>query len=282
MQDNIENNDDIYRRIFIKSSSLMILMVQIYMIFLANGINPADFTFIKNDVLRSVLQFSVQIIGFAIINLIIYTCFSQLEKRKWLKNNKHKWLNGEWLHIHDKKNIRIGTVTIEQNYYDIKVKGINMAPNVAELSGYKRTSWKYLSTRLYPPSLTGIEFFGCYAAKKATGEINQGIHIFDDIISNQSGYPIKLIGNFSDTFKLIDEKVSNINDKMGALYFFKMTPKIKSYIYDETGINYSKLENIIYEKELADEEYVKELKKVINSYNYSTEKSTIANAASPH
>lgn len=264
--DDLKDDFGVYKGIFVISSALMIFLVQIYLIFISNGVDILNFKNIQNVVLRIVLQVIIQIIGFSFVNVLVFWIVFKVKEKIWIFKHKNMWFKGEWLHIHDKKNVRIGKVTIKQKFFKIEADASNLSPNIS--NNTKITNWYYQSSQLYPKGLPGIEFVGSYVADDQENETYKlGIHIFDSM-SCINGYPSKLTGRFSDTFKIYEEKAQDGVDKKGLIYFFKVTPRIRNCIYDNNEINYEKLANIVHNDSLKNEGFVIKLKEVLEKHGY--------------
>ncbi len=264
---NIKDDYEIYKDIFMASSALMILVMQLYVLCVANGWDPASFAWIENRALSIILQIVVQVIGFAGINVFIFWCVFKIKERAWICQNKHKMLQGQWLHIHDKDNVRIGIVTIHQRFSAVDVKAFNIAPKSDKIGDSGRTNWEYLNARIYPPELSGIEFFGCYVSRKKNGTINQGIHIFDTVDVDANGFPVRMTGSFCDTFRVAEEKVEDIQDRKGQITMYKITPALHKAIYGAGGIKYEALAAIADNQTCADEPFVQALQEVIHKHS---------------
>ena len=265
--ENIQDDYGIYKDIFMASSAIMILVMQLYVLCVANGWDPVSFAWVESRALSIILQIVTQVIGFAGINVFIFWCVFKIKERQWIKDNRQKMLQGRWLHIHDKDNVRIGVVTVHQRFSAVDVRAFNIAPKAPGISDSGRTKWEYLNARIYPPELSGIEFFGCYVSRKKDGTINQGVHIFDTVDVDADGYPTRMMGSFCDTFRVAEEKVMDIRDRKGQIVMYKMTPALEKAIYGSGGINYEALAAIADDPNCADEPFVQALRSVIDKYS---------------
>ena len=90
-----------------------------------------------------------------------------------------------------------------------------------------------------------------------------GVHQIDSIDINESidMYPYMMSGKFCDTVKNSGKKIININDNIGEIYFYKMTPAIKNYL--SQGEKEEQLKNILNEKSLESELFVKKLNSIV-------------------
>lgn len=270
--ENIKDDYEIYKDIFIASSAIMIMVMQIYVLCISNGLDLVNFSWIENRVMSVVVQILVQMIGFGVINVFIFWIVFKIKEGKWIRANKQKMLQGQWLHIHDKDNVRIGIVTIHQRFSAVDVKAFNIAPKVNGIADSGRTNWEYLNARIYPPELSGIEFFGCYVSRKKNGTINQGIHVFDAVDVDASGFPVRMQGSFCDTFRIAEEKVTDIQDRKGHITMFKMTPTLRKVLYGVGGINYEVLADIVNHPECVNEPFVMTLRDILQKIGTKIEK----------
>ena len=252
---NINDKDfEVYKRVFMISSSVMLILLQIFVILVSNGIDVANFPFIKNSMIRVILQFSIQIVFFSLISVIVYHIVLKIEEALWINSHRAYWLQGIWLHIHEKPNVRVGVVDIKQKFYYLEVHGENIRPNLTRVTEIRRTNWDYIDTKF---DLTKhIEFVGNYTAMKYNSDDpNYGAHIFNNVDKDKDGWPIAMYGKFGDIFKINLENIDK-TDKAGGIYFFKLNDKIKKYIESDNRIDYMKLSNILSIDELKDEPYV--------------------------
>ena len=67
---------DVYKKIFTMSASILIVILQVFVFLISNGVDIVDFSYIDNAMLRIVLQFMVQIVFFGVIGAVIF--FSQI------------------------------------------------------------------------------------------------------------------------------------------------------------------------------------------------------------
>ena len=182
----------------------------------------------------------------------------------WKKIHSEVYYEGMWLHIHEKDPVRIGTVKITQNFYDLSAEAVNVGVNCKEdeISDTK-TNWSYYNAIVDPGGKEGrkgdVRIAGCYIAhKKGSNIYNHGIHLFDDD-DPDNGTPYLLKGKFSDVLSL-EGVEKNISNKTGKIYLIKMSPAIADYICINGRIDFVKLSNIMEEKSLQDELYISMLK----------------------
>lgn len=265
--DNIYTEESSYGHIFDKATIILIAIVDICILLVSNGCD-FDFEFIQSSFLKLVLQIIFQVILVNCGNFLILFLVTCYEKQKWIKNNKNKWIQGEWLHIHEKPDIRIGVVNIKQKFSNIEVKAINISPNCEGVRHKKETSWTYTTSKLFPKELQsiGIEMVGCYTAyehKNFSGTKKQGVHIFDIFRYNSEQYPKEIIGYFNDTVSLKNGNIENIEDKIGMIYMYRVNDNLKEYLTNDGSISLNRLTNVLDIDELEKEDFVIRLKKVI-------------------
>lgn len=270
--DEMSGDHEIYKEVFETTMAVMSLITALYLLLVGNGIDPvsvvaaflAGLIPTSTDVIAAVIEGGMEIAGFFGIQSMVYKAALKHKETEWAKGHKEQLLQGKWLHIHDKGNVRIGVVEIEQNFTQLKVKGFNINPLDPHVANKGRTNWSYITCKLYPRELTSIEFFGSYAARKSDGTINQGIHIFHTMdVSAETGLPVYLNGNFCDSFRVGESTVADINDRKGEIHLFRMTPALEEVIYNKKGINYECLGDILHQEGLEDEPFIQTLKRVV-------------------
>jgi len=265
--DKIENEDFAnHKKVFLVSSGIMLAILQLFIILISNGIDIVNFVFIKNAILRVIMQFSIQIMFFGFVSAIVYNIVFKLEEIIWIKCHRNWWLQGQWLHIHDKANVRIGVVNIKQQFSVIEVHGENISPNQKTQMQLNKTKWDYIDTKF---DLTDkIEFVGNYTAMKSNDEQNYGVHIFNDVQLNKDGYPVSMHGKFGDAFKIQMANVEKIKeDKAGEIYLFRLNDTLRRYLECDIGIDLIKLSNITSIPNLRGEKYVQTLEEVLEKHS---------------
>lgn len=251
-------DDKIYKQIFLLSSGIMMFLLTIYFVFLNYGFDFLSIDFIKNETLKIIADVLIQFLGTVGINVCIYGLVYKFFEFRWKKDNKDIYIKGEWLTIHNKENVRIGVANIQQSFKTIKAEAYNISPNVDGIKQKPKSNWEYSCVSLSPQQLVGIRFLGCYISKKDSESI-MGVHQIDliDINENIDKYPYMMSGKFCDTVKNSGKKLINVNDNIGEIYFYKMTPEIKKYL--SQGEKEVQLKNILNEKSLENELFVKKL-----------------------
>lgn len=237
--DNVPGDHSIYKEVFSTSAKIISLGVALDLILTNNGFDLSQLLIngiigllpLPTEIIRAAVEMLLEVGGFFIGSSIVYEQVLRHRQRVWIKNNKQLMLRGKWLHIHEKGNVRTGIVTIKQRFTTLDVKGFNVNPLAPGVGNVGRTKWSYMACRLFPTEMTGIEFFGTYAARRHGGQVKQGIHIFDTMqLDEETGMPVYLHGSFSDAFKISNEKVDDINDGKGDIYLFRMTPALDAFL----------------------------------------------------
>lgn len=219
--------NDIYKRIFLTSSLSILVLVQLYATFLSNGIDWFNFSNVENAFTRMFLQFLINVVGFGMINILVYSVVYKIEKLMWKESNKKIWIDGVWIHIHDKEKPRIGVVTIKQSFLDIKVKAINTYPIECKISdGKSNTEWWYITNEFFHNEKSDSQLFACYRAHAKGGSVdNLGIHTLNIETDEYHGYADYMHGTFTDAFKLDEGSVTDVSDKTGILYMYKIADR---------------------------------------------------------
>lgn len=245
------------------SVSILLIIFQAYLMFALSGIDLLNFSMIQNIVTRYCVQVLVQLLIFTFLYAVIHITVKELYFLIWKHNNKSIWLEGKWLHIHVKNNIRVGTVEIKQYFNEIGGIGHNISIDSADK---KDTTWSYVTGRVEDINGAG-DFVAYYAATKVgSSSTRNGVHVLSLESSNQKNkYTPQLLGIFSDTYdKELDSiNIVNVGEHSGGLFFFRMSNKCKNYLYDENGFSYSKLSTLHTKDEFADEPYVIKLKEIL-------------------
>ena len=255
--DNVGKNNIIYQEIFASACSVFLVLIQLYIVFISKGIDILGFNQIRNTILKILISSLCQILFLGFIYLLIYRIVYTIKSFLWINRNKEIWIKGIWLHIHIKKNIRIGYVDIKQNFYSISAKGQNVGfPDTDHIHNF--TDWKYYMAQVADDP-TARDFIGCYSANKHDiTEQNDGIHMLSVEKKSTDGFPTYMRGQFKDTFAVTDYKLEAIDtlDHSGKLLLYKPSKKCLDYLFTEDGFSYDRLSNIINVKDLSSEPFV--------------------------
>ena len=210
--------------------AIVLALVDAYIAILPDLQAPETFlSIIENQTIRKLILWGVQFVVLGVGSTIVYFFVDLVYTLWWRIKNKSIWFNGTWYHIHDKENVRVGTVKIKQKFYDLEVTAIN---HDVSKEGEK-TTWKYIGHQL-PCDSNGQSFIGCYSAVR-TQYTKYGFHILSTVATNHWGTPIMLKGEFGDALNLSEykndsQKNKNVYDKMGELYLYKATFSLKNFV----------------------------------------------------
>ncbi len=260
--DKIGINSEIYKSIFFATNTIFLIIFEIYIMLAFNGINILNFESISNDTLRIILQILAQIISFSAIYAILHKIVFKIKSLIWIKQNKEIWLQGIWLHVHEKKDIRVGIVKIKQNFYEIEAQAQNINPSMVDND--KITDWYYSMARV---SLNEKDesFVGYYKTHKHdVSENNDGMHRLI-VTSRKNGYPCIMRGNFYDTVHPNNNEYE-IKDHCGKLTFFKPSKECLKALNDNSSM-LKAVQNLPNDYRFKGEEYVVHLKNTIEKYN---------------
>lgn len=219
-------------------------IVSIYLIISMNGWDPiADFNHMLSTAIPSGFgQIVIQIIASFLTADLLYKLIHHLVTYKhcldWRSANKNIWVKGLWLHIHDKKKVRVGVVDIDQDFYSIKVEGYNVSPKAYNMD---ESRWRHLLGRIVQ---TGNQYtiYGYYENKHGFDGTKGGMHEFDILNTKDDKYPMQMKGFFRD---LINSKGQDIANSVGEIFLFRLTeatPYYHKIIDNESGlISYDRL-----------------------------------------
>ena len=121
-----------------------------------------------------------------------------------------------------KKEIRVGTVEIRQNFNTINAKGHNIRPKTAESeTPPKETTWFYTLCKVVDDD-SARDFIGCYQASNISQQTTKdGIHVMQIIgCDSKTGFANRMVGVFRDTVRISPDSVVDIGNQAGQLYFF--------------------------------------------------------------
>lgn len=254
---------DTYKGIFLGACALMTLYFTIQDIIDSFISNLKELN--ADTIINSLFDGVMAVVEYFSPPAIIFACLLGLHYLWWNLTHKYMKIAGKWLHVHEKENIRIGVVDFDQNFSSVSVsEAINISPAEVEDSG--TTKWGYTTARLYPQDLPGVEFIATYYSRKANGGTNTGTHIFDSVNLDGKGLPVSMIGKFCDTFEVVHDNI-DIADKRGNIYLYRMSKKVRKYLYGDNGFDENKLRSLISDPEFAEEDFVKKVKDVIAHQN---------------
>lgn len=243
----MDRQTDHEKNIALTTIALLLFFVDAYMALISNSGLYDMLNFIQNDLARDAALWIIQYLFMGFSATVVYAAVNFVYKFIWRKKNKKYWYDGMWLHIHEKGTVRIGVVSIRQNFLDLQVSGMNVSVNT-DITELKKTAWYHIGCMIEPSGAMQDELVGCYMANR-TGEKNKyGVHIFDRV-ERPNGKPVLLSGEFGDILRDVSNADFKVSDKMGRIYMFKMPKCISSYIkckgYDEKNFDYGRLSNIL-------------------------------------
>lgn len=243
----MDKQTDHKKQIALTTTGLLLLFMDAYMALLSNSGLYNFFGFIQNELARNTAVWIVQYLFMGFSAAAVYAAVAFVYTWTWRIKNKKIWYDGLWLHIHDKGNVRIGVVAIEQNFYDLQISGTNVSVNT-DATEIKKTAWYYIGSMIEPSGAMQDELVGCYMANR-TGEKNKyGVHIFDRV-ERSAGKPEHISGEFGDILRDVDNTSFEISDKMGRIHMYRMPKCIRDYIkckgHDEKNFDYGRLSNIL-------------------------------------
>ena len=254
-----------YKKIMSISVSVLMILLQAYLMLILSGIDLFYFSKVTNIVMRYFLQIMVQLILFSTIYLVIYFTVKFLYCRYWKIKNKNIWVHGIWLHIHIKNEIRIGTVEIQQDFNTINATGYNI-----NLYGEKQkeTTWSYILGEIKDEP-NARDFIGYYEATKfETQKKIDGVHILKlESTTQKNKYTTRMNGVFRDTFIVEKNAQIDIGDHAGKLFFFRPSNECLKYLYDGNEFRYDRLVKLHKREEFANEQFVIKLKEELKQLN---------------
>ncbi len=258
--DETDASRQIYKNTAIAALVFLLTLIQIYVSLSARE-RLWSFLAIGNQTLLEIVKGILDWLVFGVLYTVIFAVIHFFYRAQWIHKNKNIYIRGKWLHIHKKDELRIGVVDFTQDYYTVGASGENVTPN---LEGHyipqKRTKWKYMLGQVRSDN-TARDFIACYTATKTdTAVSNDGMHMLT-ISLDKEGYPVKMDGRFSDTFRVSDTEI-NPDNHHGQLYMFRMSKEVERYLYNGNGLDYENLENLCNEEKFQKEPFVRELKKL--------------------
>lgn len=233
-----------HRKIGQTTGKYFMTVVSIYLIISMNGWNPiADFNSFLSEMIPSGFgQIVVQIITMFLSADLLYKIIQHFVTYKhcleWRSANKNIWVKGLWLHIHDKKKVRVGVVDIDQDFYSITVEGYNVSPKSYNMD---ESRWTHLLGRIVKTD-NQHTIYGYYENKHGFDGTKGGMHEFDILNTSNNQYPIQMKGFFRD---LINSKGQDISNSVGEIFLYRLTEETPYYhkiIDNKSGlISYDRL-----------------------------------------
>ena len=243
----MDKQKDHKKQIALTTTGLLLLFMDAYMALLSNSGLYDFFAFIQNELARNTAVWIVQYLFMGFSAAAVYAVVAFVYTWTWRLKNKKIWYDGLWLHIHDKGNVRIGVVAIEQNFYDLQISGTNVSVNT-DTTEIKKTAWYYIGSMIEPSGAMQDELVGCYMANRAGEKNKYGVHIFDRV-ERSAGMPEHICGEFGDILRDVNNTSFEVSDKMGKIHMYRMPKSIRDYIkckgHDEKNFDYGRLSNIL-------------------------------------
>lgn len=256
--DSISSTANEHKKIAKEAGAQFMTAVTIYMMFSVNGWDPITYIseYITQWIPNNFGQILVQVLAMFFtateVYQWIYKRVEQKHYRIWKNNQKNLWVKGVWLHVHDKKKVRVGDVIIQQDFYTIGVTGHNVGvPQAFSLQEVEDSSldyakWEYQMAKIFNhASGDNHTLKGYYENGRARGQTKDGMHIFDNIEGNNPTY---MEGRFGDVVIEGEQEVAN---SVGELYLYRLSKDCPyySYIIDkkEQNVNYHQLVLLINE-----------------------------------
>ena len=246
----ISSTAERYTAIADQTGNIYMVLVSLYLMFSVNGWDPISYVsglitqWIPNNFGQILVQVCVMFITAKVVYDVIYEWIKQEHFRIWLEENKDIYIDGTWLHIHDKEKVRTGDVIISQDFYTISVDGHNIAlPNVETQShitieNLDESDWNYTMAKIVDDEGENT-LHGYYASTHGTNK-KTGVHTLT--FTSVKGFPIFMSGTFHD---LVEAKEQKKTDALGDLRLYKLTEDCFYYDQivdiDKGRVNYKKL-----------------------------------------
>lgn len=243
----MDKQTDHKKNIALSTVALLLFFVDAYMALIANSGLYNMLDFIQNDLARDAAVWLIQYLFLGFSATVVYAVVAFVYTWIWKIKNKNIWYDGMWLHIHDKGNVRIGVVSIQQNFFELQINGMNVSVN-SDPTVLKKTAWYYIGCMIEPSGAMQDELVGCYMANRSGEKNKYGVHIFDRV-ERSAGKPEHICGEFGDILRDVSNASFEISDKMGKIHMYRMPKCIRSYIkckgHDEKNFDYGRLSNIL-------------------------------------
>ncbi len=247
--------------IYFDAWAVVSLLLSIYVIFLKNQVFGKEG--LVRNLLYSIFQYSVveDLWDFLLENILLgFICsrilrwVQNIKEKKWIRENSVEWIQGKWLHIHDKNNnsVRVGWVDIKQNYDNISAKSMNFDAEKMSVSHKEdetpvnwkinTTEWSYVSAQINDETAKNkllLQAF-YYAEKKDEDgnvkEENNGMHsLMIDLNDSKMHEPVFMHGFFGDVNSLEREKNDNTYLSCGRIWMYRMTKELEEKLYNKDG-----------------------------------------------
>ena len=263
-----------FQSIYTQATGVLVFVLVIYSFLLKYDIvGPTGY--FRKTVFKDLFSIEIFSDTFDLIveNVILTVLFIQLllvirflNQKLWIKNNKNIWVNGFWLHIHEKNDstIRVGYVKLTQSFDSINAEAENYdAFDI--LNPDKRTSWGYYNAQIDNQQLRGF-----YHSVKANQKKNSGMHCLD-IVKRRYDYPTEMRGYFGDNYILDSDKISDIQEHKqhcGRLTLIRMTKEQEEFLVENGCVSSDKLHEMFNNPKFAKDEYVKRYHRFVSRTNW--------------
>lgn len=226
---NISSTSIEHQAISKKTATYFMMAVTFYMMFSSSGWDPLTAfcnmitASIPNTFAQILTQVITTVLTSGLLYVIIYERVQANHIGKWKKQHKDHWIKGTWLHVHDKPNVRIGDVIIDQDFFTLAVDGHNVCvPQIRlfeEITKEKldEADWKYSMAKLVSQNNNEYQLTGYYDNSHGKGHSKDGMHLLD--ITKVSGYPIFMHGTFGD---VVTEDKQEIKNSVGQLRLYRL------------------------------------------------------------
>lgn len=196
----LKENEKIIKNIHNWSAVVVIALTPLIDFFQSNIIST------DNKLIKFIFIIFFSIILCGLYELICFFCEMFYKKIYMKKKYPEHDITGKWYHYHyieDNNNyLRFGEVTIKQEFFRIKMKGVNYSVrsfegNKPNPKNHKITQWHSITGEL---SKSG-EIITSYMSQRSSGssDIREGIHHFNILTDSiKNGKPQKITGNFTD------------------------------------------------------------------------------------
>ena len=239
-----EEANTVMDSIYGQAATILVFVLLLYVVLLkghviGKGSELREVTFawfFKNDVLEDIWDYLLENLIIAGIFTVILWLVRIWKRGRWITENHSMWLQGKWLHIHEKNNntVRVGYVDILQNYDGISADCRNY--DVEDIKNEdKVTNWHYINAQVNKDGDKSFMLQGFYSATKSeTGERNSGMHTLS-IINNGENPPIEMAGYFGDVNTLVKDTAASSRDNYlscGRIRMYRMTKEQEENLFE--------------------------------------------------
>lgn len=243
--------------IYGQAATILVFVLLLYVVLLkghvigkGSALREETFSwFFSNDVLEDIWDYLLENLIIAGIFTVILAVVRFVKKIKWIAENRSMWLEGKWLHIHEKNNntVRVGYADISQNYDGISADCRNY--DVEDiLNDDKITNWHYINAQVNKDGDKSFMLQGFYSATKSeTGERNSGMHTLS-IINNGGDPPTEMAGYFGDVNTIVKDTAASSRDNYlscGRIRMYRMTKEQEENLFENGTFLPEKLKEML-------------------------------------